>query len=185
MAAAAAAGALVALVGVAAAAQPARLVESTMMMPVAATGPSNLVPTFRWQAGAAEGGAAVSNQASVIQPAFDTMDDSIPDAVFDGAMPDLRDPALPHLIQDGYGQRCRAWCCRSWCPAVQDPNVLRACVACAVLPRAGAPYPRGVSDKHVAATRLCPPHVRACVRACVPTRAPARAHSRALCVARA
>ena len=30
------------------------------------------------------------------------MDDSCPDEIFDGAMPDLRDPALPHLIQDGY-----------------------------------------------------------------------------------
>ena len=31
-----------------------------------------------------------------------TFDDSCPDEIFEGGSPDLRDPALPHLIQDGY-----------------------------------------------------------------------------------
>ena len=51
------------------------------------------------QAGAAEGGAAVSTTASEPTPAFDTLGDSCPDEIFEGAMPDQRDPALPHLIQ--------------------------------------------------------------------------------------
>ena len=80
----------------------ARVRKGTLLLDVAETGPGNLVPTFAWQAGAAEGSSAASAVASGPQPAEYTMDDSCPADIFEGAMPDLRDPALPHLIQDGY-----------------------------------------------------------------------------------
>ena len=79
-----------------------RVRKGTLLLDVADTGPGNLVPTFTWQAGAAEGSSAVSAVASRPNPAEITMDDSCPSDIFEGAMPDLRDPALPHLIQDGY-----------------------------------------------------------------------------------
>eukprot|EP00039_Didymoeca_costata_P027036 m.17268 g.17268 ORF g.17268 m.17268 type:complete len:788 (-) comp5965_c0_seq1:284-2647(-) len=84
------------------AARIARASLSTMELEVAETGPGNLIPTFLWQAGDAEGSTAVSPQATQPRPAEPTVDDSCGEAIFEGLMPDMRDPALPHLIQDGY-----------------------------------------------------------------------------------
>jgi len=51
------------------AADVARVREGTRPMPVGETGPGNLLPTFRWQAGAAEGSSAVSTSATSPNPA--------------------------------------------------------------------------------------------------------------------
>ena len=75
------------------AADVARLRRTTRRMPAGATGPGNLLPTFIWLEGEGEGSSAASSTRTAAQPAEATVDDSCPDFIFDGLMPDLRVPS--------------------------------------------------------------------------------------------